>query len=111
MAQAERDWEAGDLAAQGGAVTVGNFDGVHRGHRALLAEAVRQARFVGGPAVAVTFDPPPLRFLAPELDPTPLTTLADRADLLRAGGADAVVVLRTSPDLLALAPEEFFEQV
>src|SRR5439155_13612298 len=73
--------------------------------------AGRQARAVGGPAVAVTFDPPPLRFLAPDLDPTPLTTLADRADLLRAAGADVVVALHTSPELLALAPEEFFEQV
>jgi riboflavin kinase/FMN adenylyltransferase len=94
-------------------VTVGNFDGVHRGHQALVAAARKQADAVGGPAVVVTFDPPPHLVLHPDSGPPrpPLTTLADRADLLHAAGADHVVILRTSPALLALSAEAFFEDV
>src|SRR5438105_811671 len=98
-------------AAQGGAVAVGNFDGVHRGHLALLAELRRQAEAVGGPAAVVTFDPHPLQLLAPESFLPPLTTLDDRVGLLRRHGADAVVPLHTTPELLRLAPEEFFGRV
>ncbi len=96
----------------GGAVTVGNFDGVHRGHRELVAAAKRWADRLGGPAVAVTFDPPPAALLRPRPDKAvPLTTLADRADLLRAAGADHVVVLKTDAGLLSLSPEAFVEDV
>ncbi len=95
----------------GGAVTVGNFDGVHRGHRALLAVTRRHARAAGGPAVAVTFDPPPVALLNPPALKSPLTTTADRAALLHDAGADHVVLLRTEPGLLALCPEAFFEDV
>jgi riboflavin kinase/FMN adenylyltransferase len=96
----------------GGAVTVGNFDGVHRGHQALLAAAARWAERVGGPAVAVTFDPPPYQVLFPTAPPRPpLTTLAGRAALLHAAGADHVVVLRTTPDLLNLHPGDFVRDI
>jgi riboflavin kinase/FMN adenylyltransferase len=96
---------------RGGAVTVGNFDGVHRGHQALLAELRRQAAAVRGPAVAVTFDPHPLRLLRPEQFQPTLTTVADRAELLQRYGADQVVILRTTPELLHLSAREFFDQV
>lgn len=95
----------------GGAVTVGNFDAVHRGHQSLVSAAKAWATRVGGPAVAVTFDPPPHEILYPGSAREPLTTLADRAEFLAAAGADHVVVLRTSPALLALSPEAFFEDV
>ncbi|HJZ53641.1 MAG TPA: riboflavin biosynthesis protein RibF [Gemmataceae bacterium] len=95
----------------GGAVTVGNFDGVHLGHQALVAAARRWAERVGGPAVAVTFDPPPYQVLFPGPVRPPLTTLTDRAGLLHAAGADHVVILRTEPALLALSPEAFFEDI
>jgi riboflavin kinase/FMN adenylyltransferase len=96
----------------GGAVTVGNFDGVHRGHQELVAAARRWADRVSGPAVAVTFDPPPAALLHPRPDKAvPLTTLADRAALLRQAGADHVVTLRTDAGLLSLSPEAFFEDV
>lgn len=95
----------------GGAVTVGNFDGVHLGHRALIAAARAQADRLNGPAVAVTFDPPPHQLLHPGPIRPPLTTLPERAELLQTAGADHVVILRTSPALLALSPEAFFEDV
>ncbi|MBX9578950.1 MAG: bifunctional riboflavin kinase/FAD synthetase [Gemmataceae bacterium] len=107
------DWTADPPPGfAGGAVTVGNFDGVHRGHRELVAAAARWAKQVGGPAVAVTFDPPPYQVLVPDAPArAPLTTLADRADLLHAAGADRVVVLRTTDELLGLTPEEFVARV
>jgi riboflavin kinase/FMN adenylyltransferase len=98
-------------ACRGGAVSIGNFDGVHRGHGALLATLRTTARAVDGPAVAVTFDPHPLQLLRPEQFQPLLTTTGDRAALLEAGGADHVVILRTTPQLLHLSAREFFEQV
>ena len=95
----------------GGAVSVGNFDGVHRGHLALVAATRRQADRVGGPAVVMSFDPPPHQVLFGTPPRPPLTTLADRSALLHAAGAEHVVILRTSPALLALSPEAFFEDV
>ena len=95
----------------GGAVTVGNFDGVHRGHRELLAGTMAEAAAVGGPAVAVTFDPPPLSVLAPAALKPPLSTPDDRHRLLVAAGVGRVAFLRTTPALLALGPEAFFEDV
>ncbi len=94
---------------RGGAVTVGNFDGVHRGHAALVAELRQQAEAVGGPAVAVTFDPHPIALLAPERLQPLLTTPADRAELLQSAGADHVLILRTTPDLLHLEAREFLD--
>jgi len=103
--------EAPAANCRGGAVAVGNFDGVHRGHVALLEELRRQAAVVHGPAVALTFDPHPLHLLRPEGLGPPLTITAERARLLQAHGADHVVLLQTTPDLLRLTAEEFFEQV
>ncbi len=94
-----------------GAVTFGNFDGVHVGHRDLVRAARRLAETVGGPAVAVTFDPPPAALLRPVAGMLPLTTLDERADQLRAAGADGVAVLDVDAALLALSPEAFFEEV
>jgi riboflavin kinase / FMN adenylyltransferase len=96
---------------QHGAVTVGNFDGVHRGHAALIAELVWHARAVHGPAVAVTFDPHPIALLAPDRLLPVLTTIADRAELLRGAGADAVVILKTTPGLLASEPRAFLDSI
>jgi len=94
-----------------GAVAIGNFDGVHCGHAALLAELREQARQVNGPAVVVTFDPHPLKLLRPEQFLPVLTLTADRAQLLEEGGADQVVILQTTESLLQLTAAAFFEQV
>ena len=112
MAAYTIDWDAappGDC--RGGAVSIGNFDGVHRGHAALIAELRRQADALGGPAVALTFDPHPIELLRPDQAPPRLTTTEDRSQLLLELGADRVVVLRATDKLLALRAAEFFAEV
>jgi riboflavin kinase/FMN adenylyltransferase len=94
-----------------GAVAIGNFDGVHRGHAALIAELRRQAHAIGGPAVILTFEPHPLQLLRPEQFMPVLTTLGDRTENLLALGVHHVVVLRTDPDMLQLHASEFFDLV
>src|SRR3954464_14399773 len=96
---------------RGGVFTLGNFDGVHRGHQALLAETVRQARDIGQPAVAVTFDPHPLQLLRPDAFQPLLTTVPDRAELLAYYEADRVVILETNRDLLSLEAADFFDRI
>jgi riboflavin kinase / FMN adenylyltransferase len=94
-----------------GAVAIGNFDGVHRGHAALLTALRRQAEEINGPAIALTFDPHPLELLRPDQTPPRLTTPEDRIRLLHELGADHVLVLRATHELLALRAAEFFTQV
>src|SRR5258708_37480001 len=83
MASFTVDWRDADPdVCQGGAVAVGNFDGVHCGHASLVAELRTQAAKVGGPAVVVTFDPHPRDVLRPDLAVPPLATPRDRCTLL-----------------------------
>jgi len=94
-----------------GAVTIGNFDGVHRGHALIVERLVAQARQVQGPAIVFTFDPHPVRLLRPELAPPPLTWTDRKAALLAELNVDAVIAYPTNRALLALAPEEFFREI
>jgi riboflavin kinase/FMN adenylyltransferase len=106
------DWESlppGDC--RGGAVGIGNFDGVHRGHAALIAELRRQAENICGPAVALTFDPHPIELLRPDQAPPRLTTTEDRSQLLQKLGVDHVLVLRATQQLLALRAGDFFAEM
>jgi riboflavin kinase/FMN adenylyltransferase len=103
-----------ELAAaecRGGALTIGNFDGVHRGHLALLDTVGQVARDLAGPAVALTFDPHPLQLLRPEQFQPVLTTARDRAEIMVTRGVDEVTILRTTPELLQLTAREFFTRV
>ncbi len=92
-------------------VTVGNFDGVHLGHRFVLDRAREVAASHGVPVVAVTFDPHPMQILLPERAPAALTTIDRRAELLGAAGADDVLVLPFTRELAAWTPEEFVQGV
>ncbi len=106
------DWQNQPPAeCRRGVVTIGNFDGVHRGHRALLDTTRRLAKELDAPAIAVTFDPPPLQLLAPERLPPQLTTILQRIDWLARNGADEVLVLHTTFEMLELTAEQFFQQV
>ena len=93
------------------AVTVGNFDGVHRGHQALVAQAVADARASAGTAVVLTFDPHPARVLAPERAPATIMTLDQKAERLARLGVDRVAVLPFTPSLAAQPAPEFAQRV
>jgi len=94
-----------------GAITIGNFDGVHRGHARIIERLLSQAKRVDGPAIVFTFEPHPVRLLRPELAPPPLTWTERKAELLAEIGVDAIVAYPTDEALLALEPEIFFEQI
>jgi riboflavin kinase / FMN adenylyltransferase len=93
------------------AVAIGNFDGVHRGHQALLATARTDARARGAEAGVLTFDPHPARFFAPALAPPLLMPLARRLELLGEAGADFAVVETFDAALAALDPAAFVAHV
>ncbi len=92
-------------------VAIGNFDGVHRGHRAILSAAVAQARALGLQAMAITFDPHPEQFLRPAVAPRLLTPIPERIKLLVATGVDAVLVLPFDEQLARMRAREFVERV
>ena len=92
-------------------VVIGNFDGVHLGHRRVLARARELADARGLPLVAVTFDPPPMAVLRPEHAPTQLTTIERRGELLGEAGADHVLALPFDSDMASWSPEEFAQRV
>ncbi len=93
----------------GSVIAPGNHDGVHLGHQALVRTAREHARAHGLRAVALTFDPHPATLLAPARAPTPLTTVARRTELLRAAGADDVLVQPFTREFAALDPEAFLQ--
>lgn len=88
-------------------VTVGNFDGVHRGHAAVLAQVTGIARQRGARAVAITFDPHPLHVLRPDIAPPLVTGLAQRVELLGATGLDGLLVQRFDLTLAGQSPEQW----
>jgi riboflavin kinase/FMN adenylyltransferase len=97
--------------ARESAVALGVFDGVHLGHRAILAAAVAEARRHGLVALACTFDPHPLEVLQPARAPVPLTTLPDRLALIAETGVDAAVVVAFTREVAAVEPEAFVRDV
>ncbi|QQE11899.1 adenylyltransferase/cytidyltransferase family protein [Planctomycetota bacterium] len=92
-------------------ITIGNFDGVHRGHQQLLLRAKQWASENGGNVIVMSFDPHPMSILKPELAPRRLSTVARREQILKELGADQVVFLEPKKDLLQLEPEDFVRQV
>lgn len=95
----------GDL--RGGVIALGNFDGFHAGHQAVVGRAVRHARDEGRPAIVATFDPHPVRFFKPDAAPFRLTTLDQRQALFAAAGADAMLVLPFDAALAGTTAEDF----
>ncbi len=92
-------------------VTIGVFDGVHRGHQQIVGRAVALARDAGAPAVVLTFDPHPSEVVRPGSQPAMLTTPRYKAQLLEALGVDVLCVLPFTLDFSRLAPDEFVHAV
>jgi riboflavin kinase / FMN adenylyltransferase len=93
------------------AVTIGNFDGVHRGHQALVSAVVVRAREIGGVSVVLTFDPHPARVLGPGRAPAALTTLTQKEELLALLGVDRLAVLPFDAGVARLPPDAFAREV
>jgi riboflavin kinase/FMN adenylyltransferase len=94
-------------ALRGGVIALGNFDGFHLGHQAVVGEAVRQAKARSVPALVATFDPHPVRLFRPETPPFRLTTLDQRARLFTEAGADAMVVFHFNTELAGVSAQDF----
>lgn len=92
-------------------LSVGNFDGVHKAHQAVLAKVVERARQLGAKAMAVTFFPHPTRVLRPDIAPKLLTLLPEKLALLEKTGLDAVLALPFTRDLSLTKPKDFATQI
>lgn len=93
------------------ALTIGNFDGVHLGHQAMLAELKHAAGRLGLPACVLTFEPHPREFFAPDKAPTRLTSLREKLELLAGCGVDRVHILRFNYGLAQTTAEDFVERI
>jgi riboflavin kinase/FMN adenylyltransferase len=93
------------------ALTIGNFDGVHRGHRALIDRVVTKARELSLTSCVLTFEPHPREFFAPEAAPARLTRLYDKLELIAAAGVERVHVIRFDARFAALSAARFIEEV
>jgi riboflavin kinase/FMN adenylyltransferase len=98
-------------ALRGAVVALGNFDGFHRGHQAVVGRAVRHAKDDGRPAIVATFDPHPVRHFDPDAPPFRLTTLDQRERLFGNAGADAMLVFEFGPELATTSAESFIEDI
>ena len=92
---------------RGGIVALGNFDGFHKGHQAVVGRAVSRARAEGRPALVATFDPHPVRHFKPDLPPFRLTTLDQRERLFGEAGADAMLVFQFGDELAQVTAPDF----
>lgn len=106
------EWAAQFAASRRGSVlTIGNFDGMHLGHQAILRSVVERASSLGAVATALTFDPPPLKVLRPESAPPRISTNEQRAEWFRALGLEAAVVWRFDQELAQISPEDFVRNI
>jgi riboflavin kinase / FMN adenylyltransferase len=96
---------------RGGAVTIGNFDGVHRGHALLVTRLRNLADRIGGPATVFTFDPHPAWILRPDAAPQPLIWNERKAEILGQLGVDAVLIYPADKTFLELDARQFFERI
>lgn len=92
-------------------LTIGVFDGVHRGHAELIAHAVKAGRARGVPAVLMTFDPHPMEVVYPGSHPAQLTTLTRRAELVQDLGIEVFLVMPFTTDFMKLTPDRFIHEL
>jgi len=96
---------------RGGIATIGNFDGVHLGHRRILEAVVARARETGRPSIAITFEPHPLSVLRPDRAPRRLQTLHQKEEAIEALGVENLLVIPFTRDFSLIEPEEFVRSV
>ncbi|NDJ87857.1 bifunctional riboflavin kinase/FAD synthetase [Mycolicibacter kumamotonensis] len=92
-------------------LTIGVFDGVHRGHAELIAHAVKAGKARGVPTVLMTFDPHPMEVVYPGSHPAQLTTLARRAELVEEAGVDVFLVIPFTSDFMKLTPDRYIHEL
>src|SRR6266545_2999064 len=90
-----------------GVVTIGNFDGVHLGHRRILEAVVERSRAIGRPSVAITFEPHPLAVLRPDRAPRRIQTLRQKEEVIETIGIETLLVIPFTRDFSLTEPEEF----
>ncbi len=96
---------------RGAIIALGNFDGFHAGHQAVAGEAIRWAREEGRPAIVATFDPHPVRFFKPDIEPFRLTTLEQRQELYLAAGATAMLVFHFDAELAGTSAQDYVADI
>lgn len=96
---------------RGAVLALGNFDGFHKGHQAVVGEAIGWARAEGRKAIVATFDPHPVRHFQPDADPFRLTTLDQRQELFGEAGADAMLVFHFDGTMAGMHAEQWIEQI
>ena len=106
-----RDFSRSLPAAEPHAVTIGNFDGVHLGHQAILARMKAEAALRGIASCVVTFEPHPRELFSPQAAPTRLTSLREKCELLAEHGVQRIQVLRFNRAFASLSADEFIQQV
>jgi phosphoribosyl 1,2-cyclic phosphate phosphodiesterase len=106
------DWAARYRASgRGSVIAIGTFDGIHLGHQRLLEFTIAKAKGKGAVATALTFEPPPLKVLRPDVAPPRISTNQQRMDWFGAVGMEATVVLPFTKELAALEPQDFVSQI
>lgn len=91
--------------------TIGNFDGVHRGHQAMFADLLAEGRVLGIPATVITFEPQPQEFFTPARAPARLTRLREKLQAIEASGIDRVLLLEFNRHLAAMEAEDFVRRI
>ena len=98
-------------ALRGAVLALGNFDGFHLGHQAVVNRAISLGFHMRRPVIVATFDPHPVGYFKPDVPPFRLTTLDQRQELFAHAGADGMLVFRFGPELAATSAEEFVTDV
>ncbi len=92
-------------------LTIGNFDGVHRGHLALFERVKQQARAIGGQSAVMTFNPHPLKVMAPQKSPQLITPTPQKLQLIRKAGIDVIICLPFNREFAAISARDFVQEI
>ncbi len=92
-------------------ITLGNFDGVHKGHQKILKKVIKRAKEIGGVSVVYTFNPHPLNVLRPEKEPPKITTFEEKAKLIKEMGIDYLICENFTTSFAKKTPEDFLKKV